>query len=62
MKWVLTNMPMKNKLYIGLDVHKDSITVAVTLGSRDGEVRLYGTISDDRMARLALRPWQEPHP
>jgi transposase len=35
------------KLYIGLDVHKHSITVAVAQGGRDGEVRLCGTISND---------------
>ena len=38
---------MKKELYIGLDVHKDSITVALAQGGRDGEVRLYGTISND---------------
>jgi transposase len=38
---------MKKELYIGLDVHKDSITVAIAQGGRDGEVRLYGTISND---------------
>ena len=38
---------MKNELYIGFDVHKDSITVAVAQGGRGGEVRLYGTISND---------------
>jgi transposase len=38
---------MKKELYIGLDVHKDSITVPVAQGGRDGEVRLYGTISND---------------
>jgi transposase len=41
---------MKKELYIGLDVHKDSITVAVAQGGRDGEVRLYGTISNDLQA------------
>ena len=38
---------MKKELYIGLDVHKDSLTVAVAQGGRDGEVRLYGTVSND---------------
>jgi transposase len=38
---------MKKELYIGLDVHEDSITVAIAQGGRDGEVRLYGTISND---------------
>jgi transposase len=41
---------MKKELYIGLDVHKDSITVATAQGGRDGEVRLYGTISNDLQA------------
>jgi hypothetical protein len=38
---------MKNELYIGFDVHKDSITVAVAQAGRGREVRLYGTISND---------------
>jgi transposase len=38
---------MKKELYIGLDVHKDSISVPIVQGGRDGEVRLYGTISND---------------
>ena len=49
-KCELTNTPMKKELYIGLDVHKDSITVAVAQGGRNGEVRLYGTISNDLQA------------
>jgi transposase len=39
---------MKKEIhYIGLDVHADSITVAVAEEGRDGEVRLYGKISHD---------------
>jgi transposase len=34
-------------LYIGLDVHKDSITLAIAESGRDGEIRLYGTITND---------------
>jgi hypothetical protein len=26
------NTPMKNTLYLGLDVHKDSITIAIAMG------------------------------
>jgi len=33
--------------YVGLDVHKDTTVVAVAEGGREGEVRLYGTISSD---------------
>ena len=43
-KCELTKTPMKKELYIRLDVHKDSVTVAVAQGGRDGEVRLYGTL------------------
>jgi transposase len=47
---------MKNTLYLGLDVHKDSITIAIAMGGRTGEVRVYGTISNDLQAlEKALR-------
>lgn len=36
-----------NTLFIGLDVHKDTITVAVVEGGLRGEVRPYGTIGGD---------------
>lgn len=39
---------MKKTLrFIGLDVHKDTIAIAVAEADRDGEVRAYGTISSD---------------
>lgn len=33
--------------YVGLDVHKDSITIAIAEEGRDGNVRLYGKIGND---------------
>ena len=39
---------MKKKiLYVGLDVHADSISVATAEDTRDGEVRIYGKIGAD---------------
>src|SRR5256885_820163 len=39
-------MKQKHK-YIGLDVHKDQNQVAIAEGGPAGEVRMYGTISND---------------
>ena len=53
---------MKRKLYLGVDVHKDSITIAMALEGRNGEVRLYGTISNDLHAlEKALRKIRQAH-
>jgi transposase len=53
---------MKNTLYLGLDVHKDSITIAIAMGGRNGEVRLYGAISNDLHAiEKALRKIRQAH-
>ena len=41
---------MENTLYLGLDVHKDSIVIAVA--GRNGEVRLYGAISKRSAKRM----------
>ena len=37
----------KNVLFVGLDVHKESIAVAIAAEGREGEVRRYGTIGGD---------------
>ncbi len=35
------------KHYVGLDVHKDTVTIAVADEGHNGEVRIYGKISSD---------------
>lgn len=46
----------KTKHYVGLDVHKDTVTVAVAEEGRQGEVRIYGQVSSDlRAVEKALR-------
>jgi transposase len=53
---------MKNTLYLGLDVHKDSIVIAIALSGRNGEVRIYGTITNDLHAlEKALRRIRQAH-
>lgn len=37
----------KHSTFIGLDVHKDSIDIALADNDRDGDVRFYGTIGGD---------------
>jgi transposase len=51
------------ELYIGLDVHKDSTTIAVADPGSRGEIRLFGSISSD-IDRLekALRRIGKAHP
>ena len=43
--------------YVGLDVHKDSISVATAEAGRDGEVRHWGVIRNtpEAVARLARK-------
>ena len=50
-------------LYIGLDVHKDSITIAIAQDGRQGEIRLYGTITNDLHAlEKVLAKIRKAHP
>ena len=37
----------KRSMFVGLDVHKDSIDVSIAEEGRDGEVRHYGVIASD---------------
>jgi transposase len=37
----------KDTIFVGLDVHKNSIEVALANAGRDGDVRLYGSIGGD---------------
>lgn len=50
-------------LYLGLDVHKDSITIAIAQPGSKGEVRVFGTITND-VERLekALGRIRKAHP
>jgi transposase len=50
-------------LHLGLDVHKDSITIAIAQPGPKGEVRLFGTITND-LGRLehALGRIRKAHP
>ena len=50
-------------LYLGLDVHKDSITIAIAEPGSKGEIRLFGTITND-VDRLekALGRIRKAHP
>jgi hypothetical protein len=52
-----------NNMYVGLDVHKDSLDISLADGERGAKVRFYGTIGGDladldkaiRKLRIALK-------
>ena len=37
----------KRNMFVGMDVHKESIDISLAEEGRDGEVRHYGTIAGD---------------
>src|SRR3954454_9970562 len=48
--------------YLGLDVHKDSIVIAIAEPGRNGELRLFGNITNDLQALgKALNRIRKPH-
>jgi transposase len=50
-------------LYIGLDVHKDSIVIAIAEPGRNGEIRIFGTITNDLQAlEKAINRIRKAHP
>jgi transposase len=50
-------------LHLGLDVHKDSITIAIAQAGLQREIRLLGTITNDLHAlEKALNRLRKAHP
>jgi hypothetical protein len=47
----------KNTIFVGLDVHKNSIDVALADAGHDGDIRFYGSIGGDLyLAELFFDP------
>ncbi|KIC35151.1 transposase [Ruegeria sp. ANG-R] len=54
---------MNKTLYVGLDIHKDTIAVAVAEDGRSGEIRFHGIVvnSADAVLRLTMRLSKNDH-
>jgi hypothetical protein len=51
------------RAYVGLDVHKDTIAVAVAEGERSGEVRFWGNIANSPAElQVVVRKIMSRHP
>ena len=44
----------KSLAYVGMDVHKDTIAVAVAESSRDGEIRFWGNFDNEKSKIVSL--------
>ena len=55
---------MEKTVYVGLDVHADTIAVALADEGRGGDMRFYGTIanSGDAVLRLTKTLSRDGHP
>ena len=56
----------KSSMFVGLDIHKTSIEIAIAEASRDGEVRSYGGIDGtldalDKVVRKLVSKGSELH-
>jgi transposase len=51
----------KRSMFVGMDVHKESIDVSVAEEGRDGEVRRYGVIPGDLEAVAQVRALRAPN-
>jgi len=54
---------MKKHIYIGMDVHKEKNIIAIAEGGRNGEIREYGSITNDlRSLERLIKRLETAHP